>query len=512
MTTNLLKPRTILAFLFVSLIFSFKKQPPRKPNVVFILTDDQGYGDLSIHGNPHLQTPNLDLLAKQSAQFNRFYVSPLCAPSRASFLSGKYHLRTGVVSVSNGLEVMNSEETTLAEVFKRQGYSTGIFGKWHNGEYEPHDPNSQGFDTFWGFSAGHLTNYFDTELNHNGQVEKTKGYITDVLTDKAIDFMESSKNKPFFCYIPYNAPHSPNQVPDKYFDKYKQKGLNDELSAIYGMVDNVDGNIGRIMKYLKDKGYDKNTIVVFATDNGPNTYRYNADMKGKKSNVDEGGVRVPFFIRWKGRIKPQVQKALAAHIDLLPTIAELCSIEIDKNTKVDGVSFAKSVLSNKQKNDTRAIFSHVAFLDKTLHPFPGSIRTAQYRWVKTSSEVGLYDMIQDPFQKNNLVSTKTEIAESLENQYNAWFADVSKGLKLTGRPIPVGISKRKIILNAHDASFTGSLKFKEGHGWAHDWLVNWSNPTDSIQWNIVVRKAGEYSLSLRYSCPKEKVGSTLLIS
>ena len=203
-----------------------------KPNVVLILTDDQGWGDLSLHGNTILETPQLDKLAKSGKQLTKFYVSPLCAPSRASILTGRYHLNTGVLSVSKGLEVMDSDETTIAELFKANGYNTGIFGKWHNGQHYPNRPNDQGFDEFLGFCAGHWSNYFDTELDHNGKMEKTKGYITDVLTNAALAFMSDNKDKPFLCYIPYNAPHSPHQVPDKYFNKYKAKGLDNELAGI----------------------------------------------------------------------------------------------------------------------------------------------------------------------------------------------------------------------------------------------------------------------------------------
>ncbi|HLL95021.1 MAG TPA: sulfatase-like hydrolase/transferase, partial [Spirosoma sp.] len=216
-----------------------------RPNVLFILTDDQGWGDLGLHGNPHVETPHLDQLARDGAQFERFFVSPLCAPTRASLLTGRYHLRTGTVSVTGGWERMNADEQTLAEIFKQNGYATGCFGKWHNGEHYPEDPIGQGFDEFLGFCAGHWNNYFDTELQHNDEMVPTRGFITDVLTDAAIGFIENNKEKPFFCYLPYNAPHSPFQVPDRYFDKCKARGLDDQNACVYGMVENLDDNIGR---------------------------------------------------------------------------------------------------------------------------------------------------------------------------------------------------------------------------------------------------------------------------
>jgi arylsulfatase A-like enzyme len=505
----------IIFFIIISIICTSsiqQKAPLKQPNVIFILTDDQGYGDLSLHGNPYLQTPNIDAIAREGVQFNRFFVSPLCAPSRSSFMTGKYHLRTGVVSVSNGLEVMNTNELTFAELFKQNGYRTGIFGKWHNGEYTPNDPNSQGFDEFLGFSAGHWMNYFDSALIHNGTPEPTKGFITDILTDKAIQFINKNKNQPFFCYIPYNAPHGPYQVPDKYFAKFKKKGLDNELSAIYGMVENVDENIGRILKNLENQGLMENTIIVFATDNGPQSVRYNAGMKGKKGSVDEGGVRVPFFIKWKGKIKPKVLNNIATHIDFLPTIADLANISLPQNHKIDGRSLTKSILEGREDSqENRMIFSHVAFLDKTLYSVPASVRTQQYRWVKVKNEVSLFDMQKDSLQIENIASKYPEIAQNLEKSYNEWFAEVSKDISLAARPIPLGYSDKKVILQAHDAGFSGNIKFKEGHGWAHDWLTNWNSKEDKIWWDVEVKTAGKYHLSLQYTSPEEAKDSEFII-
>ncbi|WP_245897232.1 sulfatase-like hydrolase/transferase [Hymenobacter nivis] len=262
-----------------------RKRPPGRPNVVLILTDDQGWGDLSANKNPWLKTPNMDRLAQQGTSFEHFYVSPLCAPTRASLLTGRYHLSTGVVSVSKGLETMDSEETTLAELFRANGYQTGMFGKWHSGQHYPNRPNDQGFDEFLGFCAGHWSNYFDTKLDHNGELVQTTGYITDVLTDAALKFIGANQDKPFFCYIPYNAPHSPFQVPDAYFNKFKAKGRSNELACVYGMVSNLDDNVGRVLAFLKKRKLKKNTIVIFMTDNGPNGTRYNGDMRGIKGSV-----------------------------------------------------------------------------------------------------------------------------------------------------------------------------------------------------------------------------------
>ena len=220
------------------------------PNIVLIMTDDQGWGDIHSHGNPKLDTPVMDRLAQEGVRFERFFVSPVCAPTRASLLTGRYFLRTGTHGVTRAFETMRSEEITLAEAFKQAGYATGHFGKWHNGAHYPHDPNGQGFDEYLGFSAGHWNNYFDTHLIHNGRRVETEGYINDVLTDAAMAFIDQHKDDPFFVYLPYNTPHSPFQVPDQYFNKYKERGFDDKNATVYGMVENLDDNLGRLFDRL----------------------------------------------------------------------------------------------------------------------------------------------------------------------------------------------------------------------------------------------------------------------
>ena len=262
-----------------------------RPNVILIMTDDQGYGDLGFHGNDKIDTPVLDNLATESVRFDRFFVCPLCTPTRATLLSGRYHPRTGAMSVTRGLETMRSAEVTIAEVLRSAGYATGCFGKWHLGEHYPNHPNGQGFDEFFGMLQGHWNNYFDPKLEHNGRRVQTRGYITDVITGYALRFVERNRHRPFFCYVPYNAPHTPHQVPDRYFDKYIERGLDARAAAIYGMVENIDENIGRLLKKLDELELTKRTIGFFLSDNGPEGHegsRYNAGMRGMKGSVHEG--------------------------------------------------------------------------------------------------------------------------------------------------------------------------------------------------------------------------------
>ncbi|MGB3527841.1 MAG: arylsulfatase [Saprospiraceae bacterium] len=506
-----MKPFIVLCLL--SILLSCKKDLSH-PNVVFILSDDQGWGDMSSHGNPVLQTPTLDRLATEGFEFNRFFASPLCAPTRASLLTGRYHMRTGVTSVSNGLEIMDEDETTLAEMFKASGYSTGIFGKWHNGAHYPHRPEDQGFDEFIGFCAGHLTNYFNTTLEHSTNRPdehpteiKSVGYITDFLADQAIDFIKRHKQQPFFCYVPFNAPHSPFQVPDAYFDKYKSRGLDDTLASIYCMVDNLDFNIGRLLQSLKDQRLDKNTIVIFMSDNGPNGVRYNGYMKGIKGQVDEGGVRVPSMVLWPGQIKAGTSTdQIAAHIDWYPTLQTLCHLNTLAGKPIDGKDLSGIILNKTDTLSDRKIFSHVAFLEKELKPKPGSVRTPRYRMVWKSAAAELYDMSSDPQQLVNLAATDSITLSTLSNLYQSWFSSATQDYQ----PIkPVNVNTSYIELPAYESTFTGSLHYAEGHGWAHDWLQHWATTEDEISWSIISDTPTTFTAYLKYTCPAGDTGSII---
>jgi arylsulfatase A-like enzyme len=418
-----------LFFLFLSLNISVLAQ--NAPNVILIMTDDQGYGDITSHGNLNIKTPNIDKIADEGARLDNFYVSSVCAPTRASLLTGRYHIRTGVVSVTNKLEVMRAEEVTIAEVFKQNGYKTALFGKWHNGIHYPNHPNGQGFDEFLGFCGGHFDNYFNPTLEHNGAVIETKGFITDVLTDKALAWITENKDEPFFCYIPYNAPHTPFQVPDKYFNNFSEKGFDVKTATLYGMIENIDDNIGRISRTISELGIDDNTILVFLTDNGPNTAeRYNGGMLGHKAQVDEGGERVPFFIRWKDKIPSRlISSQISAHIDILPTLADLCNISLPENLNIDGVSLKNYLLNEEEPFSERMIFSH-RYHGRKLQAKKGAVRTQQYRYVLQPDEEGLFDMINDPGQEVDIKKKKPKQFDLLKNAYVEWFEDVSKDWKL----------------------------------------------------------------------------------
>src|SRR5687767_13605747 len=261
-------------------------QEARRPNVLVILTDDQGWGDLSLNGNRNLATPSIDSLARDGASFDRFYVSPVCSPTRAEFLTGRWHPRGGVHGVSTGAERLDLDERTIADAFKAAGYATGCFGKWHNGTQFPYHPRGRGFDEYYGFTSGHWGEYFDPPLDHNGQDVRGKGYITDDLTDRAIQFLtaNATAGKPSFCYLALNTPHSPMQVPDPYWERFAKLPLKltggpkenpDHTRAALAMCENVDANVGRLLAALKDRKLDRDTIIVYFCDNGPNGPRWN---------------------------------------------------------------------------------------------------------------------------------------------------------------------------------------------------------------------------------------------
>ena len=506
---------TLLLWSFTgSMLHAQTSASAERPNVLLVMTDDQGWGDVRVHGNPEIDTPVMDRLAGEGAWFERFYVSPVCAPTRASLLTGRYNLQTGTSWVTRGLETMRPDEVTVAEVFRDAGYATGLFGKWHNGAHYPSDPTGQGFETFFGFAAGHWNNYFDTGLTYNRQPVETEGYIADVLTDSALAFIDRNHDAPFFCYVPYNTPHGPFQVADIYFDRYQARGLDDKTAAVYGMVENIDDNLGRLLALLDERGLAENTIVLFLTDNGPNGDRYNGDMRGRKGSVHEGGVRVPFFVRWPAQIPPgTVIREITAHIDLLPTLAEFADIELPEGLSLDGVSLVPLFRDSSADWPDRMLFTHHSRGD-SLETFPGAVRTPRYRLVREREENAwaLYDMLTDPGQHMDVAAQHPEIADSLGAAYDAWFTDVTA--EQPERPrIPIGYEAAPLVtLPAPESYFEGEIAFKGGQGWANDWLTGWTRAEDRVWWELDVAQGGVYEVALEYTVSTEDTGADVRVS
>lgn len=475
---------------------------PRQPNVLLIISDDQGYGDFSFTGNPHVETPHLDSLARQSVRFDQFHVNPLCAPTRAALLTGRYSIRSGVSGVARGDETMNASEITLGELFHSNSYKTGYFGKWHNGEHYPYTPPGQGFTESLSFNLGHWNNYFDTALKRNGTWTKTKGFITDVLTDEAIGFVEKNQQKPWFCYVAYNVPHSPAQCPDQFFDKYKKKGLSDQLACVYGMCENMDHNIGRLLKKLDDLFLSRDTIVVFLSDNGPNGERFNSGMRGRKGMYFLGGVRVPCLIRWPQHLEPRVVSQIAAHIDLFPTLAELTRVAVPRGLPLDGKSLVPLLEGKTAGWPDRLLF---------LQNRPagaggknsGCVRTQQLHLVITPKGDQLFDLSADPAEMKNIVKERPALANKLHQAYDAWLTDVSQGARSKRLPIPAGQTNEPIVeLPVPQAELQGGAKFNGRHP-NNAWVVGFDNKDARLLWQLDVIESGEFDVKLQYLCTRD---------
>jgi len=506
-------PRLVL-FAVLALGGLLRGATPAPPNILLVISDDQGYGDLSLHGNPVLATPHLDRFGREGIRFDRFFVSTVCSPTRASLLTGRWWLRTGVWGVTQRREYMRANEVTIAEKLSAAGYRTGIFGKWHNGEQFPLTPTGQGFDEFLGFDAGHFNSYFDPELIRGTQPEKTTGYITDVLTDAAIDFMTRHRDQPFFCYVPYNAPHSPHQVPEPRFDRFRAQGLPDLLAAIYAMTEHVDDGFGRLLAALDRLGLRENTLVIFLTDNGPaDTPRFNAGMRGAKQSPHEGGTRVPFFLQWPARwSEPRLVPQIAAHIDIYPTLLELCGLAPNAGEpRIDGVSLVPLLDGSAAPWPERLLFAQNSGYVQAL-PNPGAVRSQRYRAVREAGEAApwqLYDMLVDPEQKNDLAATFPERLRPLADAYDTWWRDVTAS-GFAYEPIPIGHPEHDPVrLFAQQATLTGGVRTFIPQGFHHTWVTGWVGPEQRISFPVRVARPGVFEVTLVYGCEPENAGATV---
>ncbi|EON77961.1 Arylsulfatase [Lunatimonas lonarensis] len=482
---------------------------PTHPNVVIILADDQGWGDLSHSGNRNLSTPHIDQLAIQGVSFDRFYVQPVCSPTRAELLTGRYHLRSGVYGTSQGQERLDLDEVTLADVFRAAGYATAAFGKWHNGTQYPYHPNGRGFDEFYGFCSGHWGNYFSPVLEHNGELVRGSGYLADDLTERAMDFLEENKDRPFLLYLPLNTPHSPMQVPDRWWDEFKGKSLPMSLSselaedldytkAALAMCENIDWNVGRLMGKLESLGLDENTIVIYFSDNGPNSTRWNGGMKGRKGSTDEGGVRTPFFIQWKSTLAAgQVVPQIAGAIDVLPTLVDLAGIPLSPTKPLDGKSLLPLLLDAQQEDwADRTIFNHW-----NGHT---SLRTQEFRLDKDGN---LFQMVSDPSQSSPVNGLYPEIVTQLSKAKEDWEREMYRERDESQRPFTLAHPDAQITqLPARDGIPHGNIV--RSNRFPNDaFFTNWVSTSDSISWDIEVLGRGDFLVEAFYTCSEENVGS-----
>ncbi len=438
-----------------------------QPNIILLITDDQGYGDFGFHGNPVIETPHLDALAARSARMDNFYVSPVCAPTRASLMTGRYNYRTRVVDTYLGRAMMEPAEITLAEYLRDAGYATGIFGKWHLGDAYPMRPGDQGFEESLVHRGGGIgqpsdppggeRKYTDAVLFHDGEPVPTSGYCTDVYFDAALDWIEKShrENRPFFAYIATNAPHGPfHDVPDRLYEKYRAMDLSpssfrhedghalpqewdvDLLARIFAMIGNVDENVGQLQEKLEETGLANNTIVVFLLDNGPNTRRYVAGMRGRKADVYEGGIRSPLWIQWPAELEPgRTSDRISAHIDVLPTLLEAAGIALPDEARIDGRSLLPLLRGDEVDwpDRTLVIQGHRGDVPVRYHHFMA--RTQRWKLLNASGfhldslpsqpRFELYDMAADPLETEDVAGRHPEVAEQIRQAYDAWFDSVS---------------------------------------------------------------------------------------
>ena len=517
-------------FLGCLLLLIYRLTAAPQPNVVVLLADDAGWGDYSFNGNRQVATPHIDSLAKAGAHFDRFFVQPVCSPTRSEFLTGRYHRRLGVYGVSTGQERMNLDEKTFADSFKAAGYVTGIFGKWHNGSQWPYHPLARGFDTFWGYTSGHWGEYFDAPLEHNGVMKSSTGYIVDVLTEKALQFIDRNKAKPFLCYVPFTTPHSPFSVPPQDWARCKDRPITqsatnpkdeepDATRCVWAMLENQDRNVGRILAKLKELNLENDTIVVYFSDNGPNTSRWTGGMKGKKGTTDEGGVRSPLFIRWPGRIAAGTQvKPIAGAIDLSPTLHALAGVPRVGDKRVDGRDL--SPLLGKGTDADWAPRHLFQTWGSNI-----SVRTETHRLDNAGN---LFDMIADPGQTTPIQKQQPELAKELVAEVAAWRKEMgiaapaggkgkTKGANGPGnavdpRPLAVGYREFPItMLPARDGEPRGEMR-RSSKAPNSSYFVNWTKPGDAAVWNVEVVTAGTYVVALDYTCPPGDVGATLEFS
>jgi len=485
----------------------------KRPNVILVMTDDQGYGDIGIHGNIMINTPHLDKLHDQCVRLTDFHVSPCCTPTRASLMTGCDAVRTGAWGTTWGRSLPKKELVMMADVFAASGYHTAFFGKWHLGDSYPFRPEDRGFQDVLYHGGGGVgqtpdywgNDYFDDTYFHNDKPEKFKGYCTDIWFDGALEFIKANKEQSFFVYLSTNAPHGPLNVDPKYSEPYEAKGVRQAMSKFYGMIENIDENMGRLMSKLEEWELAENTILIFMTDNGTaggfvpkgalkkktaskNGWTgFNAGMHGKKGSLYEGGHRVPFFIRWPagGLVGGCDMNKLSAHIDVLPTLIDLCGLDSPRGAKFDGTSLSPLLTGKAAKWPDRTLFVQYRQSHKPPEKYKAAVLSQRWRLV---GDKQLYDIQADPGQQNNVADKHPDVVEQLHKAYEKWWAEVSKGFDEYSR----------IILGSEAANPTRLTGF--------DWVCDKSpwNQTAIRRgvlvnsfWAVEVARDGMYEFSLR---------------
>lgn len=491
-----------------------------RPNIVLIMTDDQGYGDLGYHNNPVIRTPHLDKFARESVRFKYFYVCPVCAPTRASLLTGRYNYRTGVTDTYLGRAMMYPDEVTLAEMLAAAGYRTGIVGKWHLGDCYPLRAMDQGFQESLVHAGGGIgqpsdyppgSRYFNPLLYKNGKAIRYDGYCSDIFTDAALDFINRHQKEPFFLYLAFNCPHGPLQVPQRYYEMYRNKDLSpkafpktghpigksdpETTARIYGMVTNIDDNLGRLFARLDELKLRDNTIVIFLTDNGPQQPRYNGGLLERKGSVHEGGVRVACFVRWPAHWPGNRDiDRIAAHIDIVPTLREAAGLQKAPQQPLDGRSLVPLLEGKKVDWPERTLYFQWHRGDVPELYRACAARSQKWRLVQPQGAGGgplpkkltfqLYNMERDPLEQHDVAEQHPDIVARMKKGYEDWFKDVSATR---------GYAPPRIVLGSA-AENPVTLTRQDWRGSRAGWT-----PQSLGHWEVQVAEAGTYSITVQFA-------------
>lgn len=477
-----------------------------KPNVIVVITDDQGYGDLGCHGNPIVKTPALDAFYKESVRLTDFHVGPTCAPTRAGLLTGRYANRTGVWHTIGGCSILRKEEVTVADVFADNGYETALFGKWHLGDSYPARPQDKGFKHVVAHGGGGVgqtndvwnNDYFDDTYLVNGKPKKFEGYCTDVWFDEAIDFIKNEKENPFFCYISTNAPHSPFNVPLEYYEPYKDLDIPEFQKRFYGMITNVDDNFKRLQQELRLLNLDKNTILIFMTDNGTSAgykkekgklYGYNAGMKGTKNSEYEGGHRVPFFISYpNGKVEGGRDiSELTANVDILPTLTSLCGLELPKRD-LDGTDISSLMKDEKKKLNRKYLITDSQRMQEPVKWNKSAVMSDKWRLVNGKE---LYNLTTDPGQEKDLAEVNPTKVKTLRGYYDEWWKSVST--QFSSYPIIIlGDEKQNPTeFTCHDSHVVSSVI-----PWHQNHVRDGKKNPFGGEYIVAFAESGEYEITL----------------
>ena len=486
-----------------------------RPNVVIVITDDQGYGDLACHGNPIIKTPHIDKLYSESTVFTDYHVAPTCSPTRAALLTGHWTNRTGVWHTIMGRSMIRENEVTLGQHFSKD-YATAMFGKWHLGDNYPYRPEDRGFEEVYRHGGGGVGQtpdvwdnaYFDGSYFHNQKIVPAKGFCTDVFFEQANKFITNAakKDEPFLAYISLNAPHGPLHCPQKYLDLYKDQ--NDKIAAFFGMITNIDDNVGKTRKLLSDLGIADNTIFVFTTDNGTASGAkvFNAGMKGKKGSAYDGGHRVPMFIHWpaQGINKHRKIDTLTHAIDFVPTLMDVCQIPNTAQVKFDGTSLKDLIDPDTDVEwEDRFIITDSQRIVDPKKWRQSAVMSQQYRLINGKE---LYDIKADPGQKKNIAKDHPEQVEKMRAFYEAWWTELKPTFAQTTEIYVGHPDALTTTLTGHDWLNTGP-PWNQAHirkANAYGNIDHKNQAKHKGHWAIKVIEDGNYDISLYRWAPEAK--------